>query len=105
MVASVWCKPHLLGTREMSKSVTPEDYGSTKLNPHRALLVLRAWMLHKARHNNFCNENAARRRLFTKEAEDLRRDILALCPGSALLTTGNERADNKIREWAPQCMM
>ena len=99
-VVPCWCKPGLLGTSNMSKSLSLKDVGATKADPSRAVLVLKAWMLNKAQENDFCNKVAARRRLFTNELEDLRRAVAAMSPGGSM-TTGHPKADQLIQQWAP----
>lgn len=88
-VIPAWCKPDLLGTSLMSKSVVPSDLGATMADPHRAVLVLRAWMLSKFKENGFCDLRADRRRLFARELEVLQRGLRELSGG--LLPTAPTR--------------
>ena len=103
-VLPVWCKPGLLGTKNMSNAVTPEDVGATKEDAARAMLVLRAWMLHKCRENDFCNGRACRRQLFARELDDFRKDLQP-APDGGSKTSGNAKADALIRGWVPAALL
>ena len=103
-VVSSWGKAEHLGTNNLSKALKPTDYGATKESPGACLLALRAWMICKARKNNFCNRKSCRRRLFGMLLKGLRDDI-ANAPPVGNRTTGNARADALIRQWAPEALV
>jgi hypothetical protein len=95
-----WCEAGLLGTSLKSKTVVPGHFGEARSTPTRSLLVLRAWMLQKAKFGNFCDSKSSRRRLFADEARKLRTEIVAMSSEKAP-STGNALADSLIRDWAP----
>jgi hypothetical protein len=99
-----WCNAECMGVAGKSKTVVPEHFGEDRSAPHRSMLVLKAWMLWKANTNDFCNKRASRRRLFAKEAIDLRLAISSMSCAVAP-TTGNEHADSMIRKWMPQVLV
>ncbi len=47
-----WCKADCLGRTAKSKTVVPTHFGEDRSAPHRSMLVLKAWMMWKARSNN-----------------------------------------------------
>lgn len=96
-----WCKPGLLGVSNRSKTIVPAHYGDERNNPVRSFLVLRAWMLHRAHVDGFCDKRASRRKVFAEETERLRADIAKT--GNAV-GTGNLAADKQIKLWAPQVL-
>ena len=95
-----WCTAEDLGVSDKSKTVVPDHFGDVRENPVRAFIVLRAWMLFKARHNDFCNKRAYRRRLFAEDLKSLKSDVEALSSVKRP-TTGNDNADAFIRWWVP----
>ena len=103
-VVDRWCIADCMGVAGKSKTVVPDHFGEDRSAPHRSMLVLKAWMLWKANTNDFCNKRASRRRLFAKEAIDLRLAISSMSSAVAP-TTGNEHADSMIRKWMPQVLV
>jgi hypothetical protein len=99
-----WCNADCMGAAAKSKTVVPDHFGEDRSAPARSMLVLKAWMLWKAKTNDFCNKRASRRRLFAKEATDLRLAIISMSCAVAP-TTGSERADSMIRKWMPQVLV
>ena len=95
-----WCTAEDLGVSDKSKTVVPDHFGDVRENPVRAFIVLRAWMLFKARHNDFCNKRAYRRRLFAEELKSLKSDVENLSSVKRP-TTGNDKDDALIRLWVP----
>ncbi len=98
-IVTSWCRHGLLGTLNMSKPVTPTDYGATKLAPGRALWVLKAWMLHGAAEDGFCNMRPSGRRLVAAESSHMQKGTTAECPGLPR-TTGHALTDADIRNLA-----
>jgi hypothetical protein len=99
-----WCRADCMGTTAKSKTVVPTHFGEDRSAPHRSMIVLKAWMMWKASTNDFCNKRSSRRRLFAKEAIDLKLAISSMSSATAP-TTGNEHADNLIKQWMPQVMV
>ncbi len=99
-----WCKPEHMGTASCSKTLPPSSHGEPRESPIRTMLVLRAWMLGRAKVGGFCDARSSRRRLFAGELRSLRADIVAMSSASNP-TSGNETADNRIREWVPRVML
>ena len=102
-VMSRWCKKEHLGTSEMSRTVVPAHFGEPREAPTRSWLVLKAWMLGKARTSDFCNQKATRRRLFAAEARELKAAIIGLS-SEAAPSTGNDAADKLVNLWAPDVL-
>ena len=94
-----WCKLEHLGTTLKSKTVVPRHYGDQRETPYISLLVLSAWMLFKAKTNDFCNLRSNSRKLFAEETRKLRAAIVTLSSPFALYI-GNVAADVRISEWA-----
>ena len=103
-VAPKWCTLEHLGASSMSKAVLPANFDEPRASPVRSFLVLRAWMLFKARTNEFRDRRSSRRRLFAGETRDLRQRIVALS-SSAAPSTGHPAADALIRGWAPEVLI
>ena len=98
-----WATLEHMGAALKSRTVVPAHFHDAREHPVRAFLVLRAWMLWKSGTNDFRNKRASRRRLFEKEAEALRADIVAMsCEDRP--TTGDAYADELIRRWAPEVL-
>ena len=57
-----WCKEEELGVSNMSKRFVTSKFGDERSEPTRTKLVLRAWMLWRARQNDWCYQRAARRK-------------------------------------------
>ena len=83
-IRTVWhCKPPLgLGRLPtMSKTMSPGKNGETIDDPVRSVMVLRAWMLWRARSvPGWVDAKPERARLFREEAEHLLRDVINLQP-------------------------
>ena len=66
---------------QMSKTITPSTVGETRADPVRSLLVLKAWMLGRARiHPGWIESNGARQRLFAEEADLVLAQVKRLQP-------------------------
>ena len=92
-----WTTEEQMGHRDMSKTLTPSHYGETRENPARSFVLLRAWMLWRARRDGWATARPGRSRQFEVDAADLERDIRAL-PGPL---TGDGAANARLREWVP----
>lgn len=95
-----WTTEEHMGHRDMSKTLTPSNYGESRENPARSFVLLRAWMLWRARRDGWAIARPGRSRQFDRDAADLERDIRAL-PGPL---TGDGAADARLREWVPDCV-
>ena len=104
LIVPRWRKAGLLGTEAMSKTLVPTHYGDTRENPVRTTLLLKSWMLNRATRHGFCNAKASRRRLFAREAAELRAAVVGMSSVAAP-TTGNTYADDIIREWTPHVLL
>ena len=74
-----------------------------KADPVRTLLVLRAWVIWRAKENNFSSASACRRSLFAKELATLRKDVEAMS-SAAQPTLGNRSADARICSFVPDIL-
>jgi len=89
-----WACEEYMGKEQQSKHVGVASYGSIE----RTYIVLRAWMLHRAR--NFCEGTAARKAWFRTELLKLATEISTLAvPGGG---TGSPAANAQILEWVPE---
>ena len=84
-------KKQLGGTAPMSKQVTPRDYGETRDDPVRSLLVLRGWALWRARQDGWGDLRGCRHKHFVEHEEMLERDVKCLKASCRLL--GNHAAN------------
>jgi hypothetical protein len=91
--------PHGMGAWLMSKQVTPRDYGETREEPVRSLLLLRAWSLWRARQTDWADARGFRKRHFEEQEALLERDVKAL--GAPCRLLGNAKANSVLREVAP----
>lgn len=98
-----WATPEHMGTTYKSRTLFPSHFGDSREHPVRSMLVLRAWVLWKARATGFCDKRSSRRKLLSIEAEALRRDIEGMS-SEAHPTTGNVPADVLITELAPDAL-
>jgi hypothetical protein len=86
---------------QMSKTITPATVGETRADPVRSLLVLKAWMLCRARiHPGWIESNGARQRLFTEEADLVLAQVKRLQPQADGLL-GNAFASEMMRLFVP----
>ena len=91
--------PGGMGDRQTSKTLTPAHYGETRENPQRSWLLLRAWMLWRARANDWVSADRGRLRHFDEEVLVLERRIKGMSePGSLLC---NQMAAAKLKVWVP----
>ena len=97
-----WCTKGELGGTDMSKTVKCAHYGDLDHVPVVSYLVLRSWMLWRARRGHWSSQKNSRMRWFEREEARLRKDIADL--GGEGGSTGNAAADNRIRMWSPQVM-
>lgn len=94
---ATWTTEAHLGHRDMSKTLTPTNFGETRQNPARSMALLRAWVLWRARRGGWSTSRPGRARHFERVAESLEREARSL-PG---LFLGHPAADARLREWAP----
>jgi hypothetical protein len=86
----------------MTKSITPTTVGESREHPTRSLLLLKAWMLWRARGApGWVEGSDSRQRLFREEEDQLHFEIKSLQPQNDGLL-GNPSASKLLREWAPQ---
>ena len=84
-----------------SKTMLPSKCGETRDVPTRSFLVLKAWIIWRARQTDgFLESSASRQRRFDEEAEDLLAHIKRIQPQADGLL-GNAHATTLLREWAP----
>ena len=83
----------------MSKRVTPRDFGETRADPVRSLLVLRAWAVWRARHRGWADARPCRKRHFDEQHARLLEDVRAL--GAPCKLLGNPRANAMLRDLQP----
>ena len=95
--------PQGMGSYDMSKHITPAHLGDDAAHPVTTLLLLRAWMLWRARRDGWATERASRGRQFAEDELALKHDILKLQPqkGGAL---GSPKADALLHIWAPNVL-
>ncbi len=94
--------PAGMGTRSMSRTLTPHRYGDTWSDPWRTLLLLRAWALWRAGWHGWIGGHPGRSREHAKERSAFEADLRAAHgdgPGPLL---GSPLADDLLRQWAPQ---
>ena len=86
---------------QRSKSLSPAHYGESREDPARSVLLLRAWMLCRARQNGWVDWDRGRKLHFAEEAIVLERKIAALekRPKGNLL--GNAQAARRAADPAP----
>jgi hypothetical protein len=85
-----------------TKTITPTLIGESREHPTRSLLLLKAWMLWRARGApGWVEGSASRQRLFREEEDQLYLEIKSLQPQTDGLL-GNPSASKLLREWAPQ---
>ena len=89
-----WCKEGLLGTAQVSKSITPGQLGEERRDCPQTCLCLRAWMIHHMRSTAFHSSKPARLRAWNLEAESFQRDVrdVELLPAARKL----------IESWYPE---
>ena len=88
-----------MGAWLMSRQVTPRDYGETREEPVRSLLLLRAWTLWRARQNGWADARSCRIRHFAEQEALLEIDMKALGAPCGLL--GNAKANSVLWEMVP----
>ena len=89
-----------MGSKPMSKLVRPSDYGETRENPVRSLLLLRAWMVWRAQLYGWAERCSRRKNYVAESAYRLQRDIAAI--GAPCRLLGNLAANAVLREVAPE---
>ena len=94
---AAWATPHHVGHYAMSKTLTPAHFGEARADPRRSLALLKAWVLWRGRQHGWAGQRVGRARQFDRDARELEGEVRAL-PGELL---GNDAADAKLREWAP----
>lgn len=87
-----------LGHHEKSKTVQPEEFDA---NLDVAVLVLRAWVLDRMKHQRFLQKKSIRTAWYEQQVEDMRKVVAEVnVPGS----TGCLEADQWIRECVPEVL-
>ena len=103
---SDWKVAEHMGRSDMSKSLRPCVFGETKANPRRTYLLLRGWMLWRARRDGWANGRPSRRREFDYDEMQLENEIRALradsAAGAAGSLLGHAGADALLRTWVPE---
>ena len=84
----------------MSKQVTPRDFGETRGDPVRSLLVLRAWAVWRARQDDWAGSKRCRKNHIGEQEAMLERDVRAL--GATCRLLGDPATNAALREVAPQ---
>lgn len=92
--------PGGMGSKQRSKTLTPRHYGETRDDSTRSMLLLRAWMLWRARWNGWSSGDVGRMRQFQEDAAILEHDVRRLQPTVGGLL-GDARADDLFRSWVP----
>ena len=88
-------------TPQMTKTITPKTIGENRDDPVRSLLILKAWMLERARNiPGWIGSDVNRQNLFTEEADLLLAGIKRLQPQKDRLL-GNPVASKLMRESVP----
>ena len=75
----------------MSRQVTPSNYGETRDDPVRSLLVLRGWALWRARIDGWANGRSCRAKHFVEHEARLERDVQS--PNAPWRLLGNSTAN------------
>ena len=84
----------------MTKSLQPSMFGEDLLNSTRTQLLLRAWMVWRARLHGFADLNPGRKRMFDDESDKIIRDIRKLQPQTDGLL-GDATAAVLLSDWVP----
>ena len=87
-------------TLPMSKSLRPFQFGEDVLNSPRTQILLRAWMVWRARAHRFADGKIGRKRVIDDEVDKIIRDIRKLQPQKDGLL-GDVSAGTLLRGWAP----
>ena len=88
-------------TPQMTKTITPSTVGETREDPVRSLLLLKAWMLSRARVvPGWIEITGARQRLFAEEADAVLTGVKRLQPQSDGVL-GNAVASNMMQVFVP----
>ena len=87
------------GTAPKQKQVQPEFYGEKRDDPVRTLLVLRGWVLWRARVCDWATERPCRAKRFAEHAALLERDVRSLKATDRLL--GDTSANDAFAESVP----
>ena len=98
-VVSRWLRQSEMGTNPGSKSVTPRDFGDDNAHPIISPLVLRSWMLWRAKAGDWVSRKPSRLLWWAGEEAKLKQDISALQVPSG--RTGSDAADRLILGWTP----
>ena len=93
------CTGAELGTSDMSRSRPVARYGDTKEQLATTVLVLKAWMAARARRNAWGTRSAYRKKVFSKELADLKREVRAR--GHPAGRTGVPEADAEMLKLLP----
>ena len=92
--------PDGMGRWLMSKQVTPTEFGETRAEPVRSLIILRAWAIWRARQGGWAEAKDFRARHFNEQEDKLERDIRAMgaTTGGVL---GHKKATALLKEILP----
>ena len=83
----------------MSKTVQPRDYGETRDDPVRSLMLSRVWTVWRARQGGWAEPRIYRKRYVDEHEVRLERDIAALDAPNHLL--GHPAVNTALREVLP----
>ena len=86
-----------MGNHQMSKQLSPSQFGEERADPRITKALLRAWALWRTRQSvEWLVAHTRRHRRLARGETELARDARAL-PG---LITGEPRADEMLKNWA-----
>ena len=95
-IKTKWCKPHLLGVKDMSKNFRFDEYD---FDVDLCYLMARTWMLWRFSADGFAKKTPFRQKWLAQETESVRKDLLARrAPAGGV---GNANADAFVKEFCP----
>ena len=92
-------RPDGLGKVNMSKQVTPAQFGWKREEPTKSVLLLRAWAHWRGHQLGWATAKPFRKREFEENEQLLEDEIRELGHEDGLL--GDRKANALLREWAP----
>ena len=94
-----WCSDEQMGNHQMSKQLSPSQFGEERADPRITKALLRAWAMWRMRLSpEWLAAHDRRNRQLARDEAELERDVRAL-PGRI---TGEPRADDMLKNWAPE---
>jgi hypothetical protein len=97
-----WAVSDHMGTFARSRSVTPSQFGDSRDQPARAILILRAWAIWRPGVNGWVMASPGRQRQLDSDIRELEEQIRSLAgppPSRPLL--GSEIAHGLLVQWVP----